>query len=325
MPSPFAVKLPKVRVRTSMPNAFIAVDVILSNECADAEMGRDALAELVRTPQAGEWLAFQDKMPRHHLIAALRMADGGDGQAAELALQVGVGHWHATRKGTSMHEEVRTAWRKAIVRSAKMKLSVQGSVTHWLGELLSQDAELALAWLEAALVSQQDGIGMDRVAKKAAGALSKDQRLSLLDTANQCGMNLKAYFFALKWVPVCVGDDADLYRCLLACPELKEEHGLPLGGEFTEQWRGKALAALDAEYDEGFVACWGEQGNGPAFIGGISEMWREKRQKFEALRTDPDLRLRKVGQIGADRMLKLEQEERRREDIEKLRGLGDAI
>ena len=302
--------------------SIMAVETVFRDRGADAEMGDNALAKLVGMPHVGEVLALRKHLPSHRVLEILHMADGGDEQGVKLARQVALGHWQATdNKGEAMRDDVRPAWRKAIMGMVELPFSVQGGDGYWLGEILAQDGVLALGWFEGALAEEQDHINKDDVAKKAVGAMSKDQKKSLLDMANKIGVTPITYFFALEWVPACIGDDNDLYRHLLACPNLKEVHGLPLAGVFSEQWRRKALAALDSGRDEQFIAFWGEDdGKGARIIAGISDMWREKRQKFESLRVDPDPRLRKVGEIGANRMRQREQGAIQDEELERRRG-----
>ena len=222
-----------------------------------------------------------------------------------------------------MDADVRPAWRKAIVDSAQRHLLPNGSENHWLGEMLAQDSELAFEWLRSAIASQKCGVGEDELAEKAMRNLDKAQRFALLDAGNEIGITASSWFFAVAWIPACVGDDVDVYRRLLHSPNLKNAHGLPLAGDFTKSWRDKALAALDAGMSECEVASWsGGSGGKGGFIGEMSDVWRMAREKFEAIQDDEDCRLRRVGRIGAARMQQGEEKAKSGEDMERMRGIG---
>ena len=315
--------------------AYSAIEAIMTHDdVAEGVLGDLAFNALIKLPpmhhSAVEVLAVRDQLPARHLLAALRLC--GDVQAsgdeAHLRLAVGaaVGHWQARKKAVAS-PRLLDAWQQAVVQSAYLDVRPNDhDLLYLVGEILSCDGALALRWMREALTASQQGVSgtlLADTAVKAVSAMNKQARETLLDEAAAIGITPSSYFCAMDWVPVCVGDNPDLYARLLTHTSLADLHGLPLAGDFTMGWRQKALAALK-KYNEEWVACC-SLGDGArvAWVGSISGQMTDMRGKFEGLLHDENALLKKVGAAGV-RMLDAQiQSAQKQEKDDRKRGLLD--
>ena len=310
---------------------YVAVETALLDKKADAAVGDAAFDAWLKMPMAesaGQHWAFYGWIPTKRLLDALRLIERDEERLGRVAMHVAAGHWQFTGGGKRMEAEVLDAWRNAVARSAHLDAKPNDHCIHWIGEALAKDGSLALEWFRHALVARQahGGMGLDDAAKQAISGMTKAQRSQLLDMADECGLSAVGYFFALAWVPECIGDDADLYAKLLESEVLKEAHGLPLAGDMnTEGWRRKAVAALDAGLDPGVVASWCGPGRSEmGFCGDMSQHWERQMLAFDAVANGADARLGKVGRMGEKVMRQRMDAALERERLEKRRGIGES-
>lgn len=208
------------------------------------------------------------------------------------AIPAAIGHWKAfphSRTEIQLNE----SWRAAFLRSSEARLS--STESYWTGEVLRNDADLAVEWLVRFLNSDQSFLCYyaGKTAKKVIMSLNSAQKISVLTSiqARQRVMGLPEIIDAL------VDNSADVYRQLLRLEELKHYHLFPLLGKPKADWRGLAILALDRGYScEDVVGA--SLAGGRSWEGNESEMWAELRCHYENLQNDDDFRIARIGEYG---------------------------
>lgn len=200
-----------------------------------------------------------------------------------IASAAAIGLWMADERGV-IQEGFRSAWRGAIVKAP--------SDTMVLDDILASDGDLAFLWFENAIRGGHRLGRYDEAPQSAAAALSSGQRRKLVK-------ELRDEYRHLQLAVVIVGDDAEAYKTLLERKEVASLHLQPLGGDPTDAWRLKAVAAMEAGYSARGVAEATLVLRTVSWSGSESEMWDGWVAKFAALENDDSPNLRAVGQQGA--------------------------
>ena len=211
-----------------------------------------------------------------------------------VSVAAAVGYWLAHRG--EVLDPLRTAWRLAILRSARDRVSGQSN-SHWVGEILSKDSGLAVDWLVSSVSGTDPTSSWATwdMAKKVAGSLGLEQREMVLTRVDAAG----ASYVITEVMKVLVGGDLGLYNQLLDSRSLENHHLDPLEGDPDHTWRTMALAARERGYSTQDVVD-ATLGSGWSWLGSESDMWAGRRQGFEALLNDPDDRIAEIARAGAD-------------------------
>jgi hypothetical protein len=190
------------------------------------------LAAIARTaPFAAtvETWALRGEIPT--AVIELVLSEG----APEVALAVAVGHWLADSRG-AVESALAAVWRRVILGArgrAADGHQIEGNLGYWLGEILSGDPDLALAWLQAEIdAAPPTGSFLlldSEPASCAAKALGPEQRHELLAAAPFGG-------FDSRLIGLLVGDDPGLFEVLLAREGLQSLHLAPLGRIPDSSW-----------------------------------------------------------------------------------------
>ena len=113
--------------------------------------------------------------------------------------------------------------------------------SYWTGEILTNDADLAVEWLVRFLDCDQSSFSYDanKAAKKVIASLNSAQKISILSSiqTHQRVMVLPEIIDAL------VDNNADIYRQLLRLTKFTHYHLSPLLGKPNGDWRSLAILA----------------------------------------------------------------------------------
>ena len=161
----------------------------------------------------------------------------------EVALSAAIGEWWREPKG-KVREEVLPDWRSAILQSRTEEYSGAErnmGLQYLLGDILSEDARLALEWLRTRLLDPDvpRHFRKDSPFAQALRSLHKDQKLALLQ-------ELEPIPIVGYMIPLLIQEDVELYGQLLSLRRLADYHLVPLRGIPQKGWRNLALAALQA-------------------------------------------------------------------------------
>ena len=265
-----------------------AVETVLKQQTAPSDLFAAALSQAADMPHLEDFLGSSCDEIAEPAIRSMLQSD-----APRIAMATAVGYWQA-RQG-DVPESLRAAWRPAVLRSAREGLRGQ-STDYWLGEILSEDSDLAVDWLVLNLTDDSRSRWMtDDLAKAATKSLGNVQRRHILTRLDAAG----AVYAVPEVIKLLVHGDLRLYRQLLDSTTLKDHHLDPLEGSPDATWRRLAVAALDRGYSvpdildatTGGIRTW----SGPA-----SAMWAAERRELEALLNDSDVRIAAVGRAGVE-------------------------
>ena len=286
----------------------IGIELAICQDCAPGEIVSLGLQKADEAPRLIEHCCADGEISQAAISRIFRSSD------PSTVIPAAIGLWEAHRRSrTPIALDER--WRCAILLSAETQLSQLHS--YWIGEILKSDSGLAVEWLTRFLSSDQSSFGFfaQKAAEEIIATLDSIERTSVLTAVQppRQAIGASEVFRAL------VGNDPELFSCLLQSAKLKEHHLSPLVGEPSAGWRGIAVLALDHGYScEDVVNA--TFGGGWSWEGRESEMWAKLRHRFEVLQRDDDSRIRKVGQLGAETVVIRETRAKKREREEAVHG-----
>lgn len=266
----------------------LGVEAILTTPSMPAALVTMALQKAEAFPNVVEVWCLRNELPFENLERALTSEIGA------VSLAAAIGEWNSA-KFEKRSVRMPVVWRAAIVRSAHASKSTLSDLRdHSLGDIFKADPAIASDWLIElnTITRERFDYSIHKLTKKALVALGPAQRISLLgkiDRKSSLANRIRAL----------VGDDSGVYAALLARHDLREFHLVPLEGTPSPEWRAKAIAALDAGYPKGDVlqatrlSSWSWTGN-------MSDMWTERKQKFDAFLADPDPRIVAIACEGSE-------------------------
>jgi hypothetical protein len=278
---------------------YLCLDIALRSADASDEMLERTLGSLEGAEQLVQTACIRGEVTAERLIRLLVHPSPAVSAAAAEGL------WYSGGKGEDIPQELRPAWRNAIVR--------HGRSEHILREVFGTDPDLAKEWLLArsgADVHSQ--FREDEAFAHAVAVLDKATRRELLDT-------LDVDFGPPGFFGTLVGNDKVLFRALLARAELRRVHLEPLEGHPSAEWSRLAAMALDGGYTPVDVV-EATQGLGWSWTGNLSMMWVSWAESFRHLEEHEDERIREVGRIGCERAEAEAAAERERERHEEVYG-----
>ena len=288
---------------------WMAVETVLTQREAPSDLFAAALCGAADMPHLEDFMKFsRNKIPEVVTSAMLHST------VTRIAVAAAVGSWLDRER--EVPESFCAAWHQAILRSARGEAS--GRSNHYLiGEILSQDRDLASDWLVSNLTAESPAHWMTQdVAKTAAQSLGHEQRQNVL--TRLCAAD--AVFAIPEVIKALVGGDLDLYRRLVDSEPMREHHLDPLEGSLDGTWREIVLIARDRGYSVQDVL-HATLGRIRSWMGPASEMWAGERRGFEALLNDADDRIATVGRAGIEYTSWREQEATARETAEAVEGI----
>jgi hypothetical protein len=256
-----------------------AISVILSLNRPSQRVLNAALRNLGGLAKQVEFLCARNRVPIETIRCLLRNDD--DAVASHAAVRV----WVADPKG-EVADEIRADWQQAVLRC--------GPEEYWLGEMFRQDRSLACAWLAVQFQRVQASFYADQHATKTAlEVLTRDQRAELLKA-------IPADCWNVEIVTQLIGDDTGLYRHLLEDTRLGALHLAPLTGRPDQgNWVEKATMAL--EFGSRIEDVAHAPFHGPLFWeGNASDMWKKWINAFEAIRSNPDERIKQTAEAALE-------------------------
>ncbi len=268
---------------------WIAVETVLRQPAAPSDLFAAALSRAVDMPHLEDFLGtWCDEIAEPAIRSMLQS------NAPRIAVATAVSYWRERQR--DVPESHRAAWRWAVLRSARDGGRIGQSTDYWLGEILSDDSDLAVDWLVSNMTDDSYSQWMTSdVAKTATKSLGQVQRQDVLTRLDAAG----AVYAVPEVIKSLVHGDLGLYRQLLDSTSLKDHHLDPLEGSPDATWRLLAVAALDRGYSvrdildatTGGIRTW----SGPT-----SAMWAAERRELEALLNDSDVRIAAVGRAGME-------------------------
>jgi hypothetical protein len=276
------------------------LNIALRSADASDEMLERTLGSLEGADQLVQTLCVRDEVPAELLIRLLEHPTPAISAAAA------EGVWYVGEKGENIPDELRSAWRTAIVQ--------HGRAEYILREAFSADPELAKDWLLARRGEEvHSRFREDEAFTHAVAVLDPAARRELLDTVD-------ADFGPPGFFATLVGNDEALFHALLARAELRRAHLEPLEGHPSAEWSRLAAISLDAGYTpEDLVGA--TQGLGWSWTWKLSKMWEGWVESFGLLEQYEDARIREVGRLGRERSEAEAAAERERERQEEVHGL----
>ena len=266
-----------------------AVETVLKQPAAPSDLFAAALSRAADMPHLEDFLMTSCEEIAEPAIGPMLQSN-----APRIAIATAVAYWLARQR--DLPGSLRAAWRRAVLRSAREGGRSGQSTVYWLGEILSEDSELAVDWLVSNLTDDSYSRWMTNdVAKTAAKSLGRVQRQDVLTRLDAAG----AVYAVPEVIKLLVHGDLGLYRQLLDSTSLNDHHLDPLEGSLDDTWRRLALAALDRGYSvtdvlhatTGGIKTWG----GPE-----SAMWAVERREFQALLNDTDDRIAALGRAAVE-------------------------
>ena len=287
----------------------VGIFVAITHPHTPPEILATSISEARGMEQLIETCCLRKEVPENTLFEMF------SAEHAHVAVAAATGHWMSSEK--CVNGPLKEVWSNAILRSADAQIRFSQHDDYWIGEILKQESELAVAWMIRLVQNEEPFYGCDReeVAKKVAETLDEEQRQSVLKviSGDMASHSIQEILGAL------IGNSMDLYRELLASTKLADLHLIPLAGKPDQEWAEKAAAALDTGYTVDQIV-EATQSLGWVWMGEDSDMWAEWRRAFEALFDDIDPRIVSIGKRGTEIMLKREQEAKKREQREAVNG-----
>lgn len=275
----------------------VGISVAITHPHTPPEILATSISEARGMEQLIETCCLRKEVPENTLFEMF------SAEHAHVAVAAATGHWMSSEK--CVNGPLKEMWSNAILRSADAQIRFSQHDDYWIGEILKQESELAVAWMIRLVQNEEPFYGCDReeVAKKVAETLDEEQRQSVLKviSGDMASHSIQEILGAL------IGNSMDLYRELLASTKLADLHLVPLAGKPDQEWTEKAVSALDTGYTVDQIV-EATQSLGWVWMGEDSDMWAEWRRAFEALFDDIDPRIVSIGKRGTEIMLKREQE-----------------
>jgi hypothetical protein len=264
--------------------------LVLSLREPPASLLERVLGNIEERPDLIELLCMRSLVPVSTLQKLLRHRSWLPAVAAAVGEMVADPHGE-------VREELLEDWRSAVMRymeTIEDTISVPADLDYWVGEIISHESDLALAWLSQHLEAETPYIrdGRGEVVSKAIAALDSQQRTLLLEPL--CRMSR----VAIRLLPKLVDRDATLYRHLLDLPQSKLTHLLPLQFAPDQQWIELARVALGSDYTPKDVAAASFLGI-PTY-GNEEEHWRKWERGFATFEEHEDERLLEVARHGLE-------------------------
>ena len=234
-----------------------------------------------------------------------------------IAVAAAIGYWSADPKGT-INKALAESWRQAFLRSTLDDADRSQLSEYLVGEILTNDSELASEWLILALSHSNSWFGnLLNLAQEAIRGMNSRQRRSVLEALSA---DSNGSFDEI--VQVLVGEDLNLYRELLDSPQLTEYHLAPLATMLDQPWAMKAILALNAGYSVNAVI-EATILNGGLSSGSESEMWAGWRRRFEALNEneETDSRISDLARQGAKLTSEREEQAQKRDRYRAVHGV----
>jgi hypothetical protein len=272
---------------------------------ASAILKTGAMLDVVNTG----WL--WGRVPNETLTALFHADD------PRIAVAAAIGYWSADPKGT-INEALAESWRQAFLRSTLDDADRSQLSEYLVGEILTNDSELASEWLILALSHSNSWFGnLLNLAQEAIRGMNSRQRRSVLEALSA---DSNGSFDEI--VQVLVGEDLNLYRELLDSPQLTEYHLAPLATMLDQPWAMKAILALNAGYSVNAVI-EATILNGGLWSGSESEMWAGWRRRFEALNEneETDSRISDLARQGAKLTSEREEQAQNRDRYRAVHGV----
>ena len=288
---------------------WIAVETVLTQREAPSDLFAGALCRAADMPHLEDFIRFsRNEIPEVVTNAMLHS------NVTRIAVATAVGYWLDRER--QVPEWLCAAWRQAILRSARGGASGRSN-DYWIGEILSQDRDLAADWLVSNLTVESPSRWMTHdLAKTAAKSLGHEQRQNILARLGTAD----AVIALPEVIKLLVGGDLDLYRQLVDSEPLKEHHLDPLEGSLDATWREIVLMALDRGYSVQDVL-HATLRRIRSWVGPASPMWAGERRGFEALLNDANKGIAAVGRAGIEYTSMREQEATIRETAEAVEGI----
>jgi hypothetical protein len=258
-----------------------AVDLALTLPHPPAELFERVLQRLDDSAGHVKWACAIGKIPEHHLRVLLCHPN------AAIASAAAAGEWEVEPRG-SVRETLREDWEQAVVHSS--------SDLYWLSRVFRKIPGIAFRWLQNHLADEEFQTydpAYKKVIQSAVGALTLGERRDLLAQIPD------RHGFGMLVVNLVIGYP-DLYQELLQNERLQRYHSAPLAGVPEGEWFEKAILAHEAGYspeDIAHEAVYGHPG-GTAWSGPWSAHWSKWVERFEGLRSHPDVRIQKIGERG---------------------------
>ena len=289
----------------------MAVHIAICHEHAPPKIVASALAKIGETPRLIEHCCARGEVSQTALTEMLRSSD------ISIAVSTAIGQWMAVRHART-DIPLDDAWRRALLCSAEIRLSSTDS--HWAGQILVSDGNLAVEWLIRFLDSDQSSFGYHagEAATKVIANLSSSRRIAVLHAIRP----KKRIVGTPKIICALIGNDVEIYRHLLQSDKLEYFHLSPLIGEATDNWKHLAIQALDHGYSLDDVVGTNLFGGERSFSGEYSDMWAELRSHYEELADDDSPRIAAIGKLGVLKTKTLEQKAREEEREEAVYGLS---
>ena len=210
----------------------------MKHQAPSRELLTEAVSKAAEMPNLQEFLMSSCRsVPAATITEMLRSND------SRVAVATALGYSLAFRG--VIPGSLGTAWRRAILRSARDMVSGESS-SHWIEGILSKDSGLAVDWLVSNLTGSDSSYRWTtlRSAKKVVGYLGLAHRRIVLARVDAAG----ASYVITEVMKLLIGGDLDLFGQLLKSKSLKRHHLDPLNGDLGNEWRGMALAALESGY-----------------------------------------------------------------------------
>jgi hypothetical protein len=257
---------------------YIVIQIVIANKNIPDDFLTEVFTNVDGTEGVIESLGFRKEITEERVNRLLAHENPSIARAAAR------GEWMATPH--KIRDSVRENWEKVI--------TLDFSGDYYLEEVFRTFPHLAELWLKNIFLEEAKAgneivyriFRLNDALHWAALALGVEYRKSLLMSAKPSRI-LQEIIFPL------VGDDDELYRCLLNNIQLKEYHLFPLFGGPNEAWARKAIIVIEAGYSSKDIV-FATRSDGLHLVswrGKASIMWNEWKNKFEPFLTNSDSRI----------------------------------
>ena len=290
----------------------IGVSIALTNPNTPPDIISLAMGKANEMTKLIEHICLRGEVPSTILRKLLRS------EYVNVAVAAALGCWMC-KDATPMDLQLIKDWKSAIIRSAESVDQNSAHFTFWLEEVLSEDKELIIEWLNRLIQIEEFNWGFytTKFVKKVVATLNEEQRRTILTKIRYVNPSNSVQEFVRELV----GGSVNLYSEWLNWPNHKNLHLAPLSGRLTDNWQTKAALALDHGFCSNDIIN-ATQMNGWSWKGSESEMWRIWIGDFERLLIDVDPRIVKLAKQGMLKMSNLEKKARDREQDEMVHGFS---
>lgn len=249
----------------------------------------------------GEWLSIlilREEFPQDRIARLLGHKDPA------IAGTVAMSLWAGLPK-KPIPDALRETWKGAIVRCP--------SSVHGIEEILREENDVAVAWLERAFREGECGWRDEDAVSAAANGLATAERIRLLEVVPG------DYNGATALGPL-IGSDLAAFQALLKSERLQPLHLEPLRSQLTPHWIEQAQAAMAAGYAPKDVAravltqsrqWWGSE----------AAMWAGLKKAYTELLDHANPSLKEVARIVVAEISKYEEVAAKREKKAELYGI----